>query len=78
MEAVHQEAYSLLLEALGKSDDMYREFMDIHTMLEKHEHLSDFNMETHLTWQGLWQYIVHLQKAYSYLVVLRFFLTSKT
>ena len=46
MEAVHQEAYSLLLETLGKSDDMYREFMDIHAMLEKHEHLSDFNMDT--------------------------------
>jgi len=45
MEAVHQEAYSLLLETLGKSDDMYQEFMDIQEMVEKHEYLSDFNME---------------------------------
>jgi len=36
MEAVHQEAYSLLLETLGKSDDMYQEFMDIQAMVEKH------------------------------------------
>jgi ribonucleoside-diphosphate reductase beta chain len=45
MEAVHQEAYSLLLETLGKSDDMYQEFMDIQEMVEKHEYLSDFNMK---------------------------------
>ena len=45
MEAVHQEAYSLLLETLGKSDDMYQDFMDIQEMVEKHEYLSDFNME---------------------------------
>ena len=46
MEAVHQEAYSLLLETLGKSDDMYQEFFDIQAMYEKHEHLSDFNMDS--------------------------------
>jgi len=45
MEAVHQEAYSLLLETLGKSDDMYQEFFDIQAMSEKHEYLSDFNMK---------------------------------
>ena len=45
MEAVHQEAYSLLLETLGKEDDMYKEFMDIQEMVEKHEYLSDFNMK---------------------------------
>ena len=44
MEAVHQEAYSLL-ETLGKEDDMYQEFMDIQAMAEKHEYLSDFNMK---------------------------------
>ena len=44
MEAVHQEAYSLLLETLGKSDDMYQEFFDIQAMSEKHEYLTDFNM----------------------------------
>ena len=46
MEAVHQEAYSLLLETLGKSEDMYQEFFDIHAMMEKHEYLQDFSMKT--------------------------------
>ena len=46
MEAVHQEAYSLLLETLGKSDDMYQEFFDINAMMEKHEYLQDFSMDT--------------------------------
>ena len=46
MEAVHQEAYSLLLETLGKSDDMYQEFFDIQAMADKHEYLSDFYMNT--------------------------------
>tara|TARA_A100001201_G_scaffold141143_1_gene135849 strand:- start:4303 stop:5259 length:957 start_codon:yes stop_codon:yes gene_type:complete len=45
MEAVHQEAYSLLLETLGKEESIYKEFMDIQEMVEKHEYLSDFNME---------------------------------
>ena len=46
MEAVHQEAYSLLLETLGKSDEMYQEFFDINAMMEKHEYLQDFSMKT--------------------------------
>ena len=46
MEAVHQEAYSLLLETLGKSDNMYQEFFDIQAMSEKHDYLTDFNMDT--------------------------------
>jgi ribonucleoside-diphosphate reductase beta chain len=46
MEAVHQEAYSLLLETLGKEEDIYQEFMDIQEMVEKHEYLSDFNMNS--------------------------------
>ena len=37
MEAVHQEAYSLLLETLGKSDEMYQEFFDIQAMDTPHE-----------------------------------------
>jgi len=44
MEAVHQEAYSLLLETLGKSDEQYTEFFEIQAMAEKHEYLTDFNM----------------------------------
>ena len=46
MEAVHQEAYSLLLETLGKSEGIYQEFMDIQAMVEKHDYLSDFSMKT--------------------------------
>ena len=46
MEAVHQEAYSLLLETLGKSDDMYQEFFDIQAMSDKHDFLTDFSMKT--------------------------------
>jgi len=45
MEAVHQEAYSLLLETLGKSDEQYTEFFEIQAMTEKHEYLTDFNMK---------------------------------
>ena len=46
MEADHQEAYSLLLETLGKSEEMYQEFFDINAMMEKHEYLQDFSMKT--------------------------------
>ena len=46
MEAVHQEAYSLLLETLVKSDDMYQEFFDIQAMSDKHDYLTDFSMKT--------------------------------
>ena len=73
MEAVHQEAYSLLLETLGKSDDMYQEFMDIQEMVEKHEYLTDFNMKQNMILQKLWQSIVVLQKEYNYLVVLLYY-----
>src|SRR6056300_1814461 len=45
MEAVHQEAYSLLLETLGKEAEMYQEFMNIQEMVEKHEYLSNFSMK---------------------------------
>jgi ribonucleoside-diphosphate reductase beta chain len=46
MEAVHQEAYSLLLDTLGKSEEMYQEFAEIQAMSDKHEYLTDFNMST--------------------------------
>tara|TARA_Y100000296_G_scaffold85790_1_gene122871 strand:- start:881 stop:1837 length:957 start_codon:yes stop_codon:yes gene_type:complete len=42
MEAVHQEAYSLLLETLGYDDSEYQKFTEIQSMYEKHEYLSDF------------------------------------
>ena len=46
MEAVHQEAYSLLLETLGYGDDEYKEFMKHKAMMDKHDHLSNFGMDT--------------------------------
>ena len=45
MEAVHMEAYSLLLETLGKDIEVYQEFMQIQEMHEKHEYLSNFNTD---------------------------------
>ncbi len=42
MEAVHQEAYSLLLETLGYDDSEYQKFSEIQSMYEKHEYLSTF------------------------------------
>jgi ribonucleoside-diphosphate reductase beta chain len=46
MEAVHQDAYSLLLETLGFNDDEYSKFMQIKAMMEKHEFLGNFGMDT--------------------------------
>ena len=42
MEAVHQEAYSLLLETLGFGDEEYQMFLEYQAMLDKHEYLSNF------------------------------------
>lgn len=46
MEAVHQEAYSLLLETLGFAEDEYQKFAEHKAMLDKHEYLSNFGMDT--------------------------------
>jgi ribonucleoside-diphosphate reductase beta chain len=46
MEAVHQDAYSLLLETLGFNDSEYSKFLEIAAMKEKHEYLSNFGMGT--------------------------------
>ena len=46
MEAVHQEAYSLLLETMGYDDDEYQKFFEHKEMLDKHEYLSNFGMDT--------------------------------
>jgi len=48
MEAVHQEAYSLLLETLGYGDEEYKSFMLHKEMMDKHEYLSDFGMATNV------------------------------
>ena len=46
MEAVHMEAYALLVDTLGKSEEFYEEFLNIQAMAEKHEYLTNFNMDT--------------------------------
>ena len=46
MEAVHQEAYSLLLETLGFGDEEYQKFFEHKEMMDKHEYLSNFGMDT--------------------------------
>ena len=46
MEAVHQEAYSLLLETLEYDESEYQKFTEIQSMYEKHEYLSDFGTES--------------------------------
>jgi ribonucleoside-diphosphate reductase beta chain len=46
MEAVHQDAYSLLLETLGFPNDEYKKFQEHEEMLAKHEYLNDFGMKT--------------------------------
>lgn len=46
MEAVHQEAYSLLLETLGFSDEEYQKFLEFEEMMEKHEYLNNFDMSS--------------------------------
>ena len=46
MEAVHQEAYSTLLETLGFPEEEYQMFMDVQEMADKHDYLSNFNMDS--------------------------------
>ena len=75
MEAVHQEAYSLLLETLGFGNDEYQKFFEHKEMLDKHEHLA--NLEWKLQWTLLkqWLSFPDLPKVYNCLVVLLFCLT---
>tara|TARA_R110000772_G_scaffold66361_1_gene147862 strand:- start:58474 stop:59427 length:954 start_codon:yes stop_codon:yes gene_type:complete len=46
MEANHIEAYSMLIETLGMSDDEYKMFSKFKAMQDKHEYLEKFNMST--------------------------------
>src|SRR5210317_55265 len=46
MEAVHQDAYSQVLETLGFDDDEYKMFMNIQSMADKHDYLTNFNMDS--------------------------------
>ena len=44
-EAIHQEAYALLLDTLGYDEREYRMFAQIQAMADKHDYLTNFNME---------------------------------
>ena len=46
MEAVHIDAYSLLIETLGLSDEEYKMFNNYKAMRDKHEYLEKFSMDT--------------------------------
>ena len=46
MEAVHMDAYSQLLETLGLPESKYKEFLEIKAMVDKHEYLANFGMDT--------------------------------
>lgn len=46
MEAVHQDAYSQLLETLGLPEEKYKEFQEIKAMVDKHDFLYNFGVET--------------------------------
>ncbi len=48
MEGVHQEAYSLLLDTLGFSEDEYQKFTEHKEMMDKHEYLSNFGTDNKL------------------------------
>lgn len=46
MEAVHMQAYSLLLDTLGFDDSEYQMFTQIQAMADKHEFMSKLSVET--------------------------------
>jgi len=46
MEAVHQEAYSLLLDTLEFEEEEYQMFSKIQAMSDKHDYLTDFSMDS--------------------------------
>lgn len=45
MESVHMEAYSLLLDTVGMPETEYKAFLDYEAMRDKHNFLSNFNVE---------------------------------
>jgi len=46
METVHIAAYALLIETLGLPDSEFTAFLKYKEMVDKHEYLSNFNMDT--------------------------------
>lgn len=50
-EAVHMEAYSLLLDTLGLPETEYSAFLEYEAMAEKHKYLEEFNPEAAAEWE---------------------------
>lgn len=48
-EAVHQDAYALLLETMGMPEETYKEFSNFKEMMDKHEYLERFKKPLSLT-----------------------------
>jgi ribonucleoside-diphosphate reductase beta chain len=48
MEAVHQEAYALLVDTLEFDESEFQMFANIKAMADKHEYLTNFNMDTNI------------------------------
>ena len=46
METVHIAAYALLIETLGMPDEEFKAFMQYKQMVDKHEFISKFNMNS--------------------------------
>lgn len=47
-EAIHVDAYSLLMETLGYPESTYSAFMQYKAMLDKYTYLTNFDMNTHM------------------------------
>ena len=45
-EAVHMDAYALLIETIGMEEDTYKQFREYKEMCDKHEYAMKFNMES--------------------------------
>jgi len=46
MEAVHQHAYALIIDTLEYDESEYQMFLEIQSMSDKHEYLTNFNMSS--------------------------------
>ena len=47
MEAIHVNAYSLLLETIGMPESEYGAFLEYQEMRDKHEYMQQFSMDSH-------------------------------
>ena len=73
MEAVHQEAYSLLLETLGFGDDEYQKFLNTRRCSTNTSIFMILEWKQEWTLQKQWLSIPDSQREFSCLVVLLFY-----